>query len=440
MRVGVTRGVMACGLVVALWVHGCGSSGSSGGGAASVVAPIVSSAPAPITTITLGPGGAVTPAFRAAVARAFAPELRFNAYHDDGNRAPQNKNEDFFPLGVASFLAELERGAARVVVQPSDRHAVAVSQVRPFTSRPALSSAHLGGYPKFMAGDEPGTAPVYVHVYEDPAGRALAADGSGELVLHAEYWYFYAYDRSEAVLAFSLISTSGGDITGHRADWENVAYRLRLTLGPGGALLAGEVTHGTYYGHGHAFVIPGAGLQRVDDAGNDDPAGRHPVAYISQGKHAAYPEAGQFEGHSVPMWVAAHTDFFRGNGVRLQAWTAPLPDLEDAAALPQEFAPPAFTTLLATSAGSATTGLSDWTLYRGRFGPDLTILHLPFTSITLGLSPTGPKRKAYYGNKGGLSTYPLWTDVKAREPGLKAYADHGIVIPRVLPPPLPIRQ
>lgn len=433
----VVAGGVLVGLLVASSFMGCGGSGSGGGATAAAA---ITSTTATAPTVALGPGGSLSPAFRAHVARTFAPELRFNAYHDDGNRSPQNRNEDFFPMGVASFLAELDAGAARVLVQPSSRAAAGVSQVRPFTTRPALSNAHLGGYPKFMTGDEPGTAPIYIHVHEDPAGRALQPDGSGELVLQVEYWCFYAYDRSEAQLVLGLISTSSGDITGHRADWESVSYRVRVQLGPGSTFAGGEITHGTYRGHGGAIVVPGADLQRVDDAGRDDPAGRHPVAFISQGKHAAYPQAGHFLGHSVPTWIAAHTDFFRGNGVRVQAWTAPLPDLEDPAALPQEFSPPTFTTLLATSSGSATAGLRDWTEYRGRFGPDLTLLTLPFTSISLGLSPTGPKAKSYYGDHGGLTTYPLWRDVKAREPGLTVYDDRGIVIPRALPPPTPIRQ
>ncbi|MCO5172232.1 MAG: hypothetical protein M9894_38535 [Planctomycetes bacterium] len=417
------------GLIALAVLAGCGDASRRS------ASPAVGTAVAPVSSATIGPPGSLSPAFRAEVARAFAPELRFNAYHDDGNRSPQNRHEDFFPMGVASFLAELEAGAARVLVQPSRGPAPGVSQVRPFSSRPVLRGAQLEGYPRYMVGDEPGTAPVYVHVYEDPAGRALAPDGSGELVVFAEYWFFYAHDRSEARLLGAIGTSGAADVTGHRADWEHISLRLRVRTAAGGVFAGGELDHGSFYGHGGAVVAGPGELERVDDAGADDPAGRHPVVYVAQGKHASYPEAGEWRGHAVPTWLADHTDFFRGNGVRIACWQVPLPDLEDPDALPQEFAPQAFRTLQAASPHTVA-HLRDWTEYRGRWGPDLAL----FGTTVLGLSPTGPKAKTKYGDQGGLTTFPRWADLKRRSPGLKVYRDLGIVIPRVLPPPAPSRS
>lgn len=389
-------------------------------------------------TTTAGAPGALNPAFGALVARTFAPQLRYNAFHADGNPSRQNRNEDFFPMGVASFLSELQSGSARVLVQSSTGPNPGVSQARAFATRPTLKAKHLEGYPRFMVGDEPGTAPTYVHAYEDVRGRVTNPDGSGALVLHVEYWFFYAYDRAESVL-LQVITTSRDDITGHRADWEHVSFRIEVQLGPGGTFAGGDIEHGTFYGHFGGSLVSGSELERVDDAGDDDPTGRHPVVYVAQGKHAAYPEAGEWTGHTVPSWVAIHTDFFRGNGVRLDTWTTPLLDLEDPASAPQEFSPPAFTTLVAGSPGTVS-GHTDWTTYAGRWGPDLSLLNVGGVHLGIGLSPDGPKVKANYGDFGGLSKLPRWRALKASEKELKVYKDLGVTIPRVLPAPAPIRQ
>ena len=81
----------------------------------------------------------------------------------------------------------------------------------------SAAAAFFGVYPRYMVGDEPGTAPVYTNVYEDVTGSLIAPDGSGERVLYVEYWNFYPYDRSEAVI-FGFIPTPGNlDISGHRS-------------------------------------------------------------------------------------------------------------------------------------------------------------------------------------------------------------------------------
>ena len=140
--VWLARGVLECrwlsvaaaALLAGMFLLGCGSStGSSHGSTAAAVTsstvpgPAVTTSPAPPPTPPPPPppwampaGGPLTSAVRADVARQFAPRLRFNAWHNDGNLARQNRNEDFFPAGIGSFLTEIESGNARVVVTSSN--------------------------------------------------------------------------------------------------------------------------------------------------------------------------------------------------------------------------------------------------------------------------------------------------------------------------------
>jgi len=429
--------------VVGLGALTSGCGGSSGGGAAATAAAVtsagqgaVSSATAPTPT---GPGWPLTPALRQEVARAFAPQLRFNAYHNDGNGSPQNRHEDYFPMAVSSFLTELASGQARVVVAGSTPTSPGVSEVRSFAQTPVFDAAYLGPYPRRMVGDPPGTAPLYVHLYEDPAGRSLAPDGSGELVVHAEYYVFYGHDRSEARIFGFVPTTGNADVTGHRADWERTAYRLRVRLGPAGAFVGGDIEEGYFYGHQNVFLVPGADLERLDDAGQPDPQGLHPVVYVAQGKHASYPQAGEWKDGTFPSWLADYTDFFRGNGVWVDGWSVPLVDLEHPAGWARELDPPALQTLLQTSPGASS--LPDWTFYAGRWGPDLTVINHPAVTIRVGLSPSGPKQKSSYGaDVRERGTYPRWSDVKAATPRLRVYDDLGITIPRASPVPVPIRR
>ncbi|MGE4146073.1 MAG: hypothetical protein AB7N76_35945 [Planctomycetota bacterium] len=432
-------------MVGALLLALAGCSQGGGGGAplsASTAAGLQSATPTPLPSAATPafvppPPGDLTPALRAEIARAFAPQLRFNAYYDDGNHSAQNKNEDFFPMGVASFLRELASGRPRVVTQPSvvGAAAPAVSVEQPVSGAASFTSARLDGYPKQLVGDAPGSAPLYVHVYELPALRRLAPDGSGELVVYAEYWVFFAYDRCEAKV-LNLIPTSGGaDIAGHRGDWEHTSYRLRVTLDAGAVVRGGAVEEGFFYGHDHAYSATAPELELLDDAGQPSPAGRHPVVFVSQGKHASFPQAGEWQNSAVPTWLADHTDFFRGNGVWVETWRGDLFDLEDPRAAPAEFAPPELGALLAASGLQ----LQDWTEYLGRWGPDLALSAAGVT-LRIGLSPTGPKAKADYGDFGGQGAQPTWTDAKLQSPRLRVYRDLGITIPRAAPLPLPLRR
>ncbi|MCA8924486.1 MAG: hypothetical protein KDD82_21930 [Planctomycetes bacterium] len=426
-------------LAAGLSIAGC-SSNAGRSPAAATAAPTTSAAAAVPSTggsgpapVALAPGGGLTPAFEDAVARRFAPQLRYTAYYNDGNTSKQNRNEDFFPMGVQSLLRELASGQARVVVLTGMHDDLpAVTASAPLTRSVQLTDV-LDGYPRFMVGDAPGTAPLYTHVYEDPAQRRLAADRSGELVVYVEYFVFYAYDRSEIEVLGILPTPGSRDFTGHRGDWEHTGFSIRLRLGPGGVLSGGQVEEGTFHGHTKAYRADRRTLEFVDDAGQDDPLGDHPVVYVAQGKHASYPQAGEWHDPNTPAWVADHTDFFRGNGVWIDGWTVPLMNLERASANPAEFASAELFALIAASPSSVyTVNLSDWTQYRGRWGRDLQL-----GPLHVGLSPTGPKAKSSYGRFGG--NHRSWIDAKRRYSRLTVYVDQGITIPRASPVPLPIR-
>ncbi len=433
---------VALGLVLAV-AAGCGGSSSGRGpigataapsGSGSTASPSSPASPAPPAV----PADPLTPATRLEVARAFAPRLRFNAYHDDGDRTLQNRNEDFFPMGVASFFREVTSGQVRIATRESVENAPAETLLLPIPSVTVFGPQALGDYPERMVGDAPGSAPVYVHVYEDLTGRSIGPDGSGEIVVHAEYWLFYAYDRAEARL-FGLPLPSSFAIGNHRADWEHTAYRIRVRLGPGSLFADGDVLEGYFYGHGRGLRVPGPEVELVDDAGAPDPAGTHPVVYIAQGKHASYPEAGHWPTHdSFPGFLAEHTDFFRGNGVVVDTWHADLVDLEDPGARPDEFDTPEIRQVMAAS---PVAGLPDWSQYMGRWGPDNFSIGIPnvFTRIIMA-SPDGPKAKGSYGDAARVAGFELWSDAKTRDQELVSYRDRGITIPDVAPPPLPIRN
>jgi hypothetical protein len=396
-------------------VAGCSGS-SGGGGAATTTAPLSSGTAANTTsqTLTAPANGPLTRGVVDAIARTCAPQLRFNAYHNDGNTTKWNRHEDFFPMSVKTFMAELTSRQARVVIHESSGTVPGISEVRPFTENPVFSATFFGPYPRRMAGDAPGSAPLYVHVYDDVTQRQLAPDGSGELTCFVEYWVFYAYDRAEAKL---LNIIGGPDVTGHRADWEHTAFRAKVQEA------------GFYYGHARGFEVLRPELETVDDQGQPDPQGTHPVVYVSQGKHASYPQAGHWRDSSFPTWLAEHIDFFRGNGVIVSGWTVPLIDLEDPATFAAELNPADHQTLVANSPVNPTL-LPDWTEFWGRWGPDLTVLPIP-------TSPTGPKPKKTYGDYGqGLTK---WTDAKASSNRLEVYADQGITIPAAATPD-PIRR
>lgn len=374
------------------------------------------------------------PATPKAIARAFAPRLRFNAFHNDGNPSRQNRNEDHFPMGVGSLFRELASGQVRVVTQPSTGTQVAVAELRATSDVPVFGNDALAPYPERLAGDAPGSAPIYVNVYEDPATRGIAPDGSGSVSVWIEYYVFYPFDRAEAELIGLYVAPSL-NLGGHRGDWEHTHYRVRVQLGPGGTLLGGAFEDAVYYAHGNGHVVEPSALETVDDQGRPDPTGRHAVVYVAQGKHASYPQAGEWPGGGLfPTWAIQETDYFRGNGVVVDTWSGSFVDLEDPVGDAADLASPE---VLAAFARSPV-AFADWTLYGGRWGSDSMVLGFPGLNLTLA-APRGPKTKAAYGNF-GRTRVGRWADAKLAHRELKVYADRGIVIPDVVPPPLPIRR
>ncbi len=464
------------GLLLCFLLSACSSGGSSGGASTTpgsaaqppatgstapsasptappVPAPTPAPAPAPLPAptpvpvpapvFTLPTGSPLTPALKAEIARMFAPQQRFNAFHNDGNPSPQNRHEDFFPMGVASYFRELESGMARVMLPPGSVHqTVSTNMLTAVSALPEMTDDQIKHQPRFMAGDAPGSAPLYTNLYLDPASPALQPDGSGELVVYAEYYVFYPQDRSEAQI-FTFIPTIGVvDFTGHRGDWEHTVYRLRAQLDPGMSLQGGIIEQGFYSAHSHVYDVDPAEIETVNDAGQPDPSGTHPVVYISQGKHAAYPQAGEYKDRGdFPSWLASHTDFFRGNGVVVDCWNGELFDLEDPVSAASEFASPDFLAIIARSGSSSIQQLSDWTEYEGDWGSDDVSINLLFTSIGIASSPSGAKQMNSYGAwaSGNVSTLS-WSDTKQNQSGLTVYVDQGISIPAAIPAPLPLRQ
>src|SRR4051812_2132651 len=92
-----------------LLLAGCGSGGS---GSSSATSTATSSAPPPAPSPS--PARPETE-----IARRFAPQLRFNAYFDDGSTSAQNRNEDFFPGDVDAWFASLALGRVALVSQMS---------------------------------------------------------------------------------------------------------------------------------------------------------------------------------------------------------------------------------------------------------------------------------------------------------------------------------
>src|SRR5262249_44507086 len=57
---------------------------------------------------------------------------------------------------------------------------------------------------------------------------------------------------------------------------------------------------------------PGARLELL--------GGTHPAVYVSQGKHASYPEPGEWRDYQRLAPLVEYDDVFHGNGVRVETW------------------------------------------------------------------------------------------------------------------------
>lgn len=436
-------------------------SACSSGGSSSAPAPVATSTTAPPATSTVAPGmnpgmpgsgttpppapsftmpanGPLTPGLEAQLAQSFAPQLRFNAYHDDGNRSAQNRSEDHFPQGVASFFRELESGQVRILLLGSIRNNPALTIQIPYNQSPKFENGRFGDFPKRMVGDVPGQATVYTHLYLDPNSPALNSDGSGDMIVWAEYWLFYPQDRSEAELLTVLPTYAYLDLSGHRGDWEHTTYKLNVRLDQGLTFQDGIIEEAYYSGHGDSFRVLPSELELVDDNGQSSASARHPVVYVSQGKHASYPQAGEWADHAdLPSWLASHVDFFRGNGAIVNTWNSPLADIGDPSSNPTEFASPEFLVMTARSPG-ANAQMQYWTDFRGDWGFDDVRITAFGLNIGIAGSPSAPNL-AGAGFRGAPKDAVSWRDTKAQTPKLKIYKDLGITIPPVIPAPVPVR-
>jgi hypothetical protein len=406
---------------------GCSSRSSSSGAAASVAVSGVTSGSAPTPTGAISSGTTATttsrataPATPADLARLHAPAFRFNAWVPNDS-SPHNKSEDYFPMSVARFLDEIASGSARVATKEAEGATPGINEVQSFSSKVVVDEDKIDGYPKLMAGDEPGTSPIYAHVYEDTSRKVKNPDGSGEDYFFIEYWVFYPQDVAK-IRVTALTLRFGG----HRSDWEHLTVGAALVYGPGGAFLRSEVRQGLYYGHNDKFAVEKSELELVDDQGRTDPQGTHVVVYIALGKHAAYPEPGVWRNRFGAPPLVGEDDVFRGNGVEWRAWTTPVHDLEGPPT--PEFTPPVFALLLSTKL--ATTGLVDWREYKGHWGPDKAVPLIPITA-----SPKGPRAKpSEYGS--GDKSSDRWSDVKRSHASELTLARS----PAIVPPPVPRRR
>jgi hypothetical protein len=448
----IKPGVIAMLAVLSLSACGSGSSaGATGAGQSSQAALAATSAgtsganstgngAAPSAAFQMPANGPLTPGLEAEIGKSFAPQFRFNGYHDDGNKSVQNRNEDHFPQGVASFLREIESGKIRILLLGSIKDTPALTVVIPYNQSAKFGNDDFGDFPKRMVGDAPGKATTYTHIYLEPGTPALNSDGSGELIVWAEYWEFYPQDRSEAELLTVLPTYGYLDLSGHRGDWEHQTFKIRVQLDAGLTFLGGRIEAGYYSGHGDSFKVVSPELELVDDKGQPDLLGRHPVVYISQGKHAAYPQAGQWADHAdIPSWLASHTDFFRGNGAIVNTWDSPLADIGEPSSDINEFASVEFLAMIARSPGS-NAQMKFWTDYRGDWGTDDVRVNIPALGINIGIagSPSCPDL-AGAGFRGAPSDAVDWTTAKNKHSKLIVYKDKGVTIPQVIPAPIPRR-
>lgn len=311
--------------------------------AAAAAAPTPRSELPPATTAP-----ALDSAARVALARRHAPEMRFNARLDAAapiDRSPQNRDEMYFPMSAERFFAEY---------------------------RPQFDDRRITSYPERLKGDPPGAAPIYADVYPD---------GVDPAIYFAEYWSFYPYDECPARVASVF-----GPIGSHRADWEHVTLKLRLD-GTGRS----EIVAAVYYGHEHALLVEPELLELVE--------GAHPVVYVAAGKHASYPEPGEWRNYTGLAPIVQFDDVFHGNGPRARTWEGEIVDISRATRAPER---------------------RYWLEYEGRWGPE----DARFLGFPVAASSRGPW--AHRESNDRLSTVTgTWTGAKAASRGLRVDRDRG---------------
>ena len=414
-------------LALAGLLAACAPSSSSPSALPDVVAPSTSAATSPSSAAT-PPSTSPTPVMTpyptpAELARKHAPLCRFSAWVP-GITSIANKSEDYFPGSVRGYLDELASGSARVITQEADAAAVGVSEVKALPARPVIHAGEIDGAPWGLPGDEPGTAPIYFHLYGDTQARVRNPDGSGSDTIYIEYWIFYGQDASREQLAF------GGpvfDLGGHEGDWEHTTFAIRVDLGAGGSFLSSRIVEGYYSAHDDRYLVDLADIQLVDDQGSPDPQGTHPTSFVSVGKHAEYAQGGYWIDMFGLLPLVIHDEFFLGAGFAWSTWQSTLHDLDDRSAI-AEFAPASFASLLDPALAGA--GLTDWRDYGGTWG-DSTSLALFGKTLPFGGSPGGPWTQSDYG--AGPKCSRRWSDTKLGAQGLTILA-----VPPVVPPPVPI--
>jgi len=295
------------------------------------------------------------------LARRHAPLWRFNGWVP-GDPSPMNKSEDHFPMSVARFFDELGRGKARIVTREARGATPGENEERDIPGAVAIERDRIAGMPRNMAGDAPGKAPVYFKSYS-----------KGGLT-YIEYWLFYPQDRCRVkILGVTL------PIGGHRGDWEGISIALDAR---------GAVVRGYFNRHGEKDACAPEQMHFVEG---------HPVAYVSQGKHACYPEPGRWHDMLGLAPLVEFDEFFLGNGCAWRSWESPLMDLD--ARDEAEFAPPSMKKLLKG-------GPDDWRDFAGGWGPDRGILGV-------GASPVGPRQHGVYLSGDGGSK--KWSDVRKKK-------------------------
>lgn len=101
---------------------------------------------------------------------------------------------------------------------------------------------------------------VYVHVNKTRAGG-----------YYVQYWFFYPYNDWEGILK-------------HEGDWEHISITLDAKQNP---IRAYYAAHGT--GEHHNWKD----LEKVNESGQKDANGTHPVVYSAKGSHASYKTPGE---------------------------------------------------------------------------------------------------------------------------------------------------
>ncbi len=324
-------------------------------------------------------GAAVT---SLALARRHAPHWRFNGWVP-GDDSPMNKSEDHFPMSVRGFFAELDRGRPRIVTREAHGARPGESEERALRGEVTVERDRIAGMPRNMAGDAPGAAPTYFACY------------SKEGKTYVEYWLFYPQDRARVkVLGVTL------PIGGHRGDWEGISLALDSS---------GRVVRGYYNRHGEKDAVA-VERMRFEQG--------HPVVYVSQGKHACYPEPGRWHDMLGFAPLVEFDEFFLGNGCSSRSWEGRLLDLD--ARDPEEFSVSRPSTSLGTGFG-----VEDWRDFAGGWGPDRGFLGI-------GGSPVGPRQHGCY--RSGDADTTDWEKVRAR--GGVALEE----VPLLEPEPVPIRR